>query len=145
MSFDIFIKEYKKMTEQTIDLIIKILGWIIPEVVAFIMGRLTKKVEKHDKATEEEEEKKKKEEEIRKQEAYSVKETCKYILKKSLKDDYEFYDKQGWCSVTDKAEMEKAYKIYSGPILKGNSQGTMYYKATMALPEHPIEHNGEGK
>ena len=128
------------MDNEIVDLIIKILGWIIPACLAFIIGRLTKKVDKHEKEAEEEKER-------QKQEADALKETCKYILKKSLKDDYEYYvEKQGWCSVTDKAEVEKAYKIYSGPGIEGNGQGTMYYKAIMALPEHSSEHShGEEK
>ena len=127
------------MSDQTFELMIKILGWVLPPVVAFLIGRLTKKAEKRDKLSEEEEEKKKRETE-------AFKETCKYILKRSLKDDYEFYvEKQGWCSVVDKAEVEKAYKIYSGKGIEGNGQGTGYYKAIMALPEHNIERSESGE
>ena len=62
------------------------------------------------------------------------------MLKKSLKDDYDFYvETAGWCSVVDKAEVERAYQIYTCPTLKGNGQGTRYYHAIMNLPEHPTK------
>ena len=73
----------------------------------------------------------KEKEEKYKQEREAYQETCKYMLRKFLKDDYEYYvEEMGWCSVTDKAEVEQAYDLYHNGW-NGNGQGTRYYKAIM--------------
>ena len=118
----------------TIDSILKIVGWIAAPICTFIIGMLASKL------TKSKEDAKQKEENSR-LEYDALKETCKYMLKKSLKDDYDYYvDTQGWCSVEDKAEVERAYRIYSNPnTLNGNGTGTRYYHAIMELPEHPTQ------
>lgn len=112
-------------------IIMQIAGWLISPILAFVIGRLTIKLNSLQAYNA-------KKDEMAKSESVAIKETCKYVLKKSLKDDYDFYvEQQGWCSVVDKAEVEKVYKIYSSPAINGNGQGTRYYHAIMDLPEHP--------
>jgi phosphate/sulfate permease len=111
--------------------ILTIAGWIVAPILSFVIGRLSSK---YVKAKEENQKSK----DSREQEIAAMKETCKYVLKKSLQDDYNYYVEEiGWCSVEDKTEVEKAYEIYHSPAIDGNGQGTRYYKAIMALPEHP--------
>ena len=112
-------------------MIFTMIWWAVTGLVTFFLGKLTATVAKLRKDKEEKEESDKRE--IR-----AFAETCKYMLKKSLADDYEYYvEKQGWCSVSDKAEVEKAYNIYHGEPFNGNGQGSRYYSAIMNLPEHP--------
>jgi hypothetical protein len=116
----------------TADLIIKIAGWVATPMLSFVIGLLTSKLKKNKESAEQKAQKEDLEYE-------ALKETCKYMLKKSLRDDYEFYvEEQGWCSIEDKNEVERAYMIYSGG-LHGNGQGTRYYKGIMGLPEHQSE------
>lgn len=111
--------------------ILQIAGWIIAPVLSFIVGRLSSKYLKAKEETQ-------KVHDSREEEIIAMKETCKYVLKKSLQDDYNYYvETVGWCSVDDKAEVERAYNIYHSPAIDGNGQGTRYYNAIMDLPEHP--------
>ena len=117
-----------------VDLIFKIAGWVITPILSFIIGNLLSKLKKSKELAAQRAEKEDLEYE-------ALKETCKYMLKKSLKEDYEFYvEEQGWCTIEDKNDVEKAYKIYSNG-LNANGRGTRYYNGIMALPNHPSEHN----
>ena len=81
-------------------IIMQIAGWLISPILAFVIGRLTIKLNSLQAYNA-------KKDEMAKSESVAIKETCKYVLKKSLKDDYDFYvEQQGWCSVVDKAEVE---------------------------------------
>ena len=118
----------------TVDSVLKIVGWIAAPIFSFIIGWLISRLRESKNSA-------KIKEASLKMEYDALKETCKYMLKKSLKDDYDYYvEKQGWCSVEDKAEVEKAYRIYSDPsTLNGNGTGTRYYHAIIDLPEHPTQ------
>lgn len=112
---------------------LQILGWVASPVASCVIGYLFSRLQQLKKSAKEKEEQ-------YIQERKALKETCKYMLRKFLKDDYEYYvDGQGWCSSSDKAEVQQAYDLYHDSW-NGNGQGTRYYNAIMALPEHP-EHN----
>ena len=116
------------MNDEAIDIILKVAGWIVSPVLAFIIGQLTSKLKK---ARDE------KDAAIKEQEAdnWAVKEACKYMLKKSLQDDYEYYTSLGYCPIEEKNEIEAMHKIYAE--LKGNGPGTRYYNGIMGLPDTP--------
>lgn len=111
------------------DIIFKVVGWIVAPVLSFIIGRLTTKVVKM-------KEEKDQEAEAAKSEMWAIKETCKYMLKKSFKEDYEYYTDIGYCSIEDKNEIEKQYKLYKENF-KGNGAGTRYVEGILHLPENP--------
>ena len=68
----------------------------------------------------------------------AYKESIKYMLRKSLKEDSEYYIQRGYCSIEDKNEVEVAYDLYHNK-LKANGPGTRYYQAIMSLPDHKPE------
>lgn len=108
----------------------QVLGYIISPIISAIIAFLIGKISAlHRKV---------KERDLRSAEEYeALKETCKYTLRQFLKEDYEFYvEEQGWCSLADKEEVERAYILYHDKW-NGNGQGTRYYEAIMKLPEHP--------
>ena len=112
----------------------QILGYVISPLFTAIIGFLISQLSYMHK--------KNKEREKRSVDEYeALKETCKYTLRQFLKEDYEFYvEGQGYCSLADKEEVERAYLLYHDKW-NGNGQGTRYYKAIMALPEHPEQEN----
>lgn len=108
------------------DVIIKVLGLLSP-IFTFLIGLIFSKYK---------DEKKRKEEQSRisEKEYTAMKETCKLALRKSLKDDYQFFTAQGWCSIDDKHDVESEYTLYHEEF-NGNGRGTRYYNAIMALPD----------
>lgn len=116
-----------------------IIGGIVGFLVSWFMGTIKKKTE--DKAQENKEENKKKE-----SEHTAMMEACKEMLRRTLKEDLEFYKKQEYCSVEDKADIEKVYRLYHDAPMNGNGRGTRYYEGIMSLPDEPhnkVEENKE--
>lgn len=105
-----------------IDIVFKILGWFVPAILTFFIGRITAA---HTKL--------KRDKDERESLFASSREALKICLRRFLKDDYDFYALAGFCSIEDKSEVEAAYKIYHA--LGGNGQGTRYYEAIMSLPD----------
>ena len=121
---------------KTSDLILQIFGMLATPILSFIIGILSSKIKKIKTASEENEKK-------RELEWNAIKETCKETLRSTLKEDYEFYTAQGWCSVEDKDEVNNVYTLYHKG-LHGNGRGTRYYSGIISLPEHnpnEEEHN----
>jgi hypothetical protein len=104
-----------------------VVGTFIGFIVTLVMSKAQLKAES--KVQENKEEK-----EARESEHLAMREACKSFLRRTLKDDFEFYKKQGYCSVEDKSEIEDTYKLYHHD-LKGNGRGTRYYEAIMSLPD----------
>lgn len=107
-----------------------IVGGIIGFSVTWFMTKVQKKTE--DKIHENKEEKETKEAEHR-----VLMEACKEMLRRTLKEDLEFYKKQGYCSVEDKADIEKVYNLYHEKPMNGNGRGTRYFEGIMCLPDEP--------
>lgn len=107
-----------------------VIGGIVGFLVSWFMGTIKKKAE--DKVQENKEEKENKEAEHK-----ALMEACKEMLRRTLKEDLEFYKKQGYCSVEDKADIEKVYRLYHDTPMKGNGRGTRYYEGIMSLPDEP--------
>ena len=61
-----------------------------------------------------------------------VKTGIRCLLKAQLKEDFEYFTKQGYCQVEDKEEYENLYRAYHG--LGGNGLGTNLYEAVMKMP-----------
>jgi len=116
---------------QWYDVMLKVLGFLSP-IFTFVIGWIASKYKEEkqkriDKSKEE------------KEEYDTMKETCKLTLRKSLKDDYEFYvHKQKWCSIEDKNDVENEYELYHKKF-NGNGRGTLYHDAIMKLPDDPPE------
>lgn len=113
------------------DIIWKALGIILSAVISFIIGRLQAKYS----ALKKEKEQKATEDRVRDE---TLAECLKYQLRRALKDDHDFYVQQGWCSIEDKAEVKKAYRLYHDTYLHGNGAGTMYYESIMKLPDEQV-------
>lgn len=116
---------------QWYDVVLKVLGFLSP-VFTFLIGWIASKYK---------EEKKKREDKTNKEKAEyeTMKETCKLTLRRSLKDDYEFFVlKQGHCSIENKNDVQNEYTLYHEKF-KGNGRGTLYYDAIMALPNEKQE------
>ena len=107
-----------------------IIGGIVGFLVSWFMGTIKKKTE--DKVQENKEERDRKE-----AEHTAMMEACKESLRRALKEDLEFYKKQGYCSVEDKADIEKIYRLYHDAPMNGNGRGTRYYEGIMNLPDEP--------
>ena len=110
-----------------------VIGGVVGFLVSWFMSTVKKKTE--DKVHENKEEKETKEAEHR-----VLMEACKEMLRRTLKEDLEFYKKQGYCSVEDKADIEKVYNLYHNAPMNGNGRGTRYYESIMSLPDEPHEH-----
>lgn len=109
------------------DTILEIVAGVAIAILSGALGALGSKISQMKAALEKEKEEKANED-------VAIKEAVKEMLRKSLKDDYEFYTEQGFCSIVDKDEVERIYKIYHEQ-LHGNGRGTKYYNAVMELPE----------
>lgn len=105
-----------------------IVGGFIGFLVTWFMTSIQRKTE--NKIQENKEEKENKEAEHK-----ALMEACKEMLRRTLKEDLEFYKKQGYCSVEDKADIEKVYTLYHNDPMKGNGRGTRYYEGIMSLPD----------
>lgn len=110
------------ISEVAVGLIIAALSWIA--------GSLTTKLKKYKKQEEEDRQRT----EIRR---VAIEETCKETLRKMLKDDCDYFENLGYCSVDDKFEIQRIYKIYHDG-LNGNGRGTRYYEIIMKLPDAPV-------
>ena len=110
-----------------------VIGGIVGFLVSWFMETIKKKAK--NKVQENKEEKENKEAEHK-----ALMEACKEMLRRTLKEDLEFYKKQGFCSVEDKADIEKVYTLYHNEPMKGNGRGTRYYESIMSLPDEPHEH-----
>ena len=109
-----------------------VIGGIVGFLVSWFMGTIKKKTE--DNVQENKEEKDRKE-----AEHTAMMEACKESLRRALKEDLEFYKKQGYCSIEDKAEFQSLYNLYHNEPFKGNGRGTGYFNGIMALPNEPHE------
>ena len=109
-----------------------VIGGVVGFLVSWFMGTVKKKTE--DKVQENKEEKETKEKEHK-----VLMEVSKEMLRRSLKEDLEFYKKQGYCSVEDKADIENLYKLYHDHPMNGNGRGTRYYESIMSLPDESHE------
>lgn len=117
-------------------IITTIVGGIIGFLVSWAMSSIQKKTE--DKVQENREEKETKEKEHK-----VLMEVSKEMLRRSLKEDLEFYKKQGFCSVEDKSDIDNLYKLYHNHPMNGNGRGTRYYEGIMSLPDEKIKEDNE--
>ena len=129
----LFKEQRNKMDMNQIYLLVltTVIGGVVGFLVSWFMGTVKKKAE--DKVQENKEEKEAKEAEHK-----ALMEACKEMLRRTLKEDLEFYKKQGFCSVEDKADIEKVYTLYHNEPMNGNGRGTRYYEGIMSLPDEPI-------
>ena len=95
-----------------------VIGGVVGFLVSWFMGAVKKKTE--DKVQENKEEKENKEKEHK-----VLMEVSKEMLRRSLKEDLEFYKKQGYCSVEDKSDIENLYNLYHDHPMNGNGRGTI--------------------
>ncbi len=117
-------------------IITTIVGGVIGFLVSWAMSSIQKKTE--DKVQENREEKDRKE-----AEHIAMMEACKESLRRALKEDLEFYKKQGYCSIEDKAEIQSLYNLYHKDPFNGNGRGTRYYEGIMSLPDEKIKEDNE--
>ena len=117
------------------DILFKIIAALSP-FLTFALGLLASKIKKLQEKNEQNEIEKQELISKRENEEEAMKEACKYMLKKSLKEDYDYYLEQGWCSAEDKEEVDRIYFLYRKQ-LGGNGSGTRYYDSISSLPEHP--------
>lgn len=108
---------------------------VITPVISFFFGRLTKKLDKVEREKEELQKKEKARTEEELIERKAMKEALKSILKSTLKQDHEYYLEQGYCSTSDKEEVDMIYNCYHN--LGGNGLGTSMYKDIIKLPDSP--------
>ncbi len=113
-----------------------VIGGVVGFLVSWFMGTVKKKAE--DKVQENKEEK-----ETKEAEHAAMMEACKEMLRRTLKEDLEFYKKQGYCSIEDKADVKNVYDLYHNPPFNGNGRGTGYFNGIMQLPEEPKKIEGE--
>lgn len=107
-----------------------IVGGFIGFLVTWFMTSIQRKTENKIQENKEEENRKE-------AEHVAMMEACKESLRKALKEDLEFYKKQGYCSIEDKADIQALYDLYHKEPLKGNGRGTGYFKGIMELPNEP--------
>lgn len=117
------------------DLIFKIIAALSP-FLSFALGLLASKIKKLQDKNEKVEQEKKKLEQQQVEDQMAIKEVCKYVLLKALKDNYEYFTEQGWCSNEDMAEVDKLYALYHKQF-GGNASGTRYYNDVSNLPHTP--------
>lgn len=63
------------------------------------------------------------------------------MLRESLKESYQYYMQEGWCSLEHKDEVEQTYQIYHK--LGGNGRGTTLRDDIMRLPSYPPAANND--
>ena len=107
---------------ETADVIFRIAGWVVPAILSFIVGWLVSAQKRY---------KQKKQESV--EEVMILKEATKAILKNIIRDDHEFFTRQGYCSPADKQEVEIIYQCYSK--LGGNGVGTQFRNDILSLPD----------
>ena len=107
---------------ETVDIIVKVIGWIVSPILSFLVGWLVSTQRKN---------KEKKQEAV--EEVNVLKEASKAILKNMIRDDHEFFTRQGYCSPSDKQEVEVIYQCYLR--LGGNGVGTQFRNDILSLPD----------
>lgn len=113
-----------------------IVGGFIGFLVTWFMTSIQRKTE--NKIQENKEEK-----ETKEAEHTAMMEACKESLRRALKEDLEFYKKQGYCSIEDKAEVQALYNLYHNEPFKGNGRGTGYFNGIIELPNEPHKEESE--
>lgn len=104
---------------------------IIPSVITFILGFM---VNKYHKLKEEVKDKQAEKDAIRL--------AVKYMLKKSLMEDYEYFTAQGYLPMEDRRAINECWQLYNGAF-EGNGQGEFCYKKLMELPDKKLNKNSE--
>lgn len=117
------------------DIVFKIIAALSP-FLSFALGLLASKIKKLQDKNEQVEEEKKKLEQQQASDQLAMKEVCKYVLLKALKDNYEYFVEQGWRSNEDMEEIDKLYNMYHKQF-GGNASGTRYYNDIHDLPHSP--------
>lgn len=114
----------------TLQIILTMVGWIVPATLTYILGNLVNKMKKQKEVQEQTDEQVEKERKL-------IQEAVKHILRHEIEDAYHYYTEQGYCTATEKAELDEVYKIYSG--LGGNGRGKRMFDAIIILPEQPVK------
>ena len=104
-----------------------IVGGFIGFLVTWFMTSIQRKTENKIQENKEEKEK-------QVAEHAAMMEACKESLRRALKEDLEFYKKQGYCSIEDKADIQALYNLYHNSPFNGNGRGTGYFNGIMSLP-----------
>ena len=102
-----------------------ILGWVATPICALIIGMLWERGKNASKAKGEKE-----------LSEAAIKKSIKYIMKRSLQDDYRYYHELGYCPLDDKVNIQEEYELYHKG-LDGNGAGTKYFESIMKLPDEP--------
>ena len=108
----------------TLQIILTMVGWLVPATLTFILGNLVNKIKKQKEVQEKKDEKEQ-----------LLIEAVKVMLKREIKEYYIEYKK--YCPVAVKAEVQEIYRIYAG--LGGNGYGKLMYDEIMALPDNNTE------
>lgn len=95
---------------------------IIPSIFSFILGWFINKYHKMKQSIEDKQD-----------ERDAVLLSVKYMLKKSLMDDYKYWSDKGYLPLQDRTDIQNCYEIYHN-ILKGNGSGEYCYNELMKLP-----------
>ena len=107
----------------TVSILLQVLGWAMPSICTIFLTVIVSKQNK------------KKQEQSEKDIAdAAIKKSIKYIMKRNLQNDYNYYHELGYCPLDDKTDIQEEYELYHQG-LKGNGAGTKYYDAIMALPD----------
>ena len=107
---------------ETLDVILRIAGWIVAPILSFVVGWLVSTQKRY---------KQRRQESV--EEVNILKEATKAILKNIIRDDHEFFTRQGYCSPADKQEVEVIYQCYTR--LGGNGVGTQFRNDILSLPD----------
>ena len=120
-------KERGNNNMDAVDIIVKVIGWVVSPILSFIVGWLVSTQRKN---------KEKKQKDI--EEVNVLKESTKAILKNMIRDDHEYFTRQGYCSPPDKQEVEIIYQCYLK--LGGNGVGTQFRNDILSLPDSAPYH-----
>jgi len=113
----VFRSRSKKMTGVFYQVLAGVLGFACTSLITLFASHIRKAKGKADKVNRDFE---------------LMKSGMMYLLKAQLKADYEYYNKQGFCSVEDKEDYSNLYHTYHE--LGGNGLGTNLYDLVMSMP-----------
>lgn len=120
-------KERGNNNMDAVDIILKVIGWVVSPILSFTVGWLVSTQRKN---------KEKKQKDV--EEVNVLKEASKAILKNMIRDDHEYFTRQGYCSPPDKQEVEIIYQCYLK--LGGNGVGTQFRNDILSLPDSDPYH-----
>jgi hypothetical protein len=114
------------------ELIFKIIGWVAPTVLSFIVGVLTSKYKKAKSKNKEQED-----------QLLAMKKGIIAMLKNIIASAHETYTRQGFCSVQDKQEIITIHKCYES--LCDDGLCTALKDDIVHLPDYPPSISTRGK